>query len=126
MGQEALQRLRCVRGAWPTFWPETIMGYGLSPVQRCPAPGWDAVEVLARPAVGKRAARGKAVLVLNPSLPLDLAVPLALVLREGCTYREAAARLGRPPAEVATALRRALLLARDQAPAVGRGLTLSP
>ena len=64
--------------------------------------------------------------MLNPSLPLDVAVPLALVLREGCTYREAAARLGRPPAEVAAALRRALLLARDQAPAGRRGLALNP
>lgn len=43
-----------------------------------------------------------------PSLATSLAEPLALVVREGCSYREAARRLNRSPEVVARQLRRAL------------------
>lgn len=42
------------------------------------------------------------------SLAPSLVEPLRLVLRDGCSYREAAERLGRPPTEVARQLRAAL------------------
>lgn len=45
---------------------------------------------------------------LERRLPEVLAVPLRLVLRERCTYREAAKKLGLPPELVARRLRGAL------------------